>query len=284
MAEKNPQAMDKWQMVILGTNILLAISGFCFCFLSIILVAFYHMDKIHYLSDGWLSLFPLLTGIQGTILILFSIIGILAAFLRNRICLIVYSFVMGLAIIPLFFTTHAAAKVTSSINTGLSLQAEKMRDHMRNVIKNNDMDSMQDFDKIQEDFGCCGFDTNAGYNDWSNSEFYTSNDNPILKRKALPESCCIKCERVCECESENFFPVDPEKRQQTFHRVGCLPIMEMIYKREVSVRLDLPYMMFVLCVAIVESIATFIAVYYVNILNRSTELKSTEYPLDSFSN
>jgi len=284
--------MDKWQIGLLFCNILLSITGFNHCFLSGLLVIFYHMDDLYYL-EGWYYYFPLMTGLIGIMVIIFAFVGIVSTIFKNKIGLIVFSVMMGLTIIPQLLNIYLAGKVTSSISTGMTLQSSLMENHLLDAMNANDEPAVKAFFRIQESFGCCGVDTDRGYEFWkkSHSSVGRVDDTPdtnfpdrentalLLQEYTLPKSCCINCgSNVCKCDTDDFFPTTTSKLiSNTMYKVGCLPIIEMVYKRELLAGLDLGYMLFALVCAALEFSGVFVSVFYVKVLakrKKSLDLSS----------
>merc|ERR1711973_74543 len=248
-----------------------------------LLVFYYHMDKLYYIHDGWLYMFPLLTGILGTAIILVSGLGIFSGIAKHRIGLVVFSVGLGIIIFPELFTIYAAGKVTADIDTEMPLQQFKMQTHLEQAIQDHDESKLTAFFKIQEDFGCCGIDGRDGYIFWK-SQFmdldthFPSDENGdeliepretqgriLILENSLPESCCIKCGQVCECNTETFF-TEKSVSDQSFYKVGCLPIIEMIYKRELLGMFDLGYILFALGCTALEFGTIFLAAFFIKIL------------------
>jgi len=278
-ANMSTRKMDKWQIGLLFCNILLSITGFSHCFLSGLLVVFYHMDKLFYLQN-WYFIYPVLTGLIGLLVICAAFIGIVSTIFKNRGGLIAYSVIMGLTIIPQLLNIYVAGKVSSSIKTGMEIQHNLMVEHLTSSTKNRDQAALDNFYKIQESFGCCGVHTDHGYDFW-NSPYMQNTDTNFPDRPAiktsLPDSCCIKCNTVCRCETEDFFPVSADNLDKnTIFEIGCLPIIEMVYKRELEAVLDVGYMVFAVVCAILEFAGVLVSGFYVKVLaKRRKELNLT---------
>ncbi|XP_023339505.1 uncharacterized protein LOC111709821 [Eurytemora carolleeae] len=173
-----------------------------------------------------------------------------------------------LIIIPQLVNIYLAGKVTSEIRKGITEQYDKMDTHIVTAIQANDWKKMQDFDKIQVDFHCCGINSQPGFDYWNKFAFDSVNVT-YVKKNSLPEACCINCGPTCSCDAEDFFLLKrDDQRKKQVYRIGCLYMIEMVYKKELEAVLDVGYIISALLCSGLEIGAAVLSIYYIKIIKK----------------
>jgi len=271
------------ELTIIALHVISSLTGLCEAFLAGVLVFVYHMNKISYLQSGAYGTFPIIIGSLGSIVTLTSFIGIIAALTKSRPGTVFSAVIIVLCIIPQLYCIRLAGDITNHIENEMIHERDRMDKHLRDSIKEGRKEDLDEFFHIQRDFGCCGVSGKDGHSDWDtfwpfqslvnfenegnpepreNSRDFRSlsyeKENSNFGPKDLPNSCCIDCNNACSCDPKQFFKKDKETRlQYTFHRVGCINIIEMIYKRELTGILDDGFLIFILVTVFFQTFQVF---------------------------
>ena len=87
------QQFHPLQFVLILLNVLALAAGLGVLILGLYFDLSYHMSRLYFLDD-WFFTFPLLVSINGSILVLVSLFGVIAAILKRRVGLIIFSSLM----------------------------------------------------------------------------------------------------------------------------------------------------------------------------------------------
>jgi len=262
--------MEKWKIISLLLTVTLLVIGLCHCFLSGILMMFYHMDSLHFLSGQWFYIFPMWTLSLGLVLLGVSILGISATVLKSRVGLLVYAGLIALIVVPQVLNIYFAGKLSSIIHSRSITEAglDEADDHIKEAMRTGDTAAMNRFFRMQRDFGCCGLFGDTGFKYWDGPSAQYPN-NIFLKQFELPQTCCV-CGEDCGCQVDDYLRSAREfdSSLRPIHRVGCLSIIDTVYRRELEVILDIGYMIFALISTVLEVSSVAVAFLYANRLRK----------------
>ncbi|TRY78926.1 hypothetical protein TCAL_12183 [Tigriopus californicus] len=246
----------KYQKFLNLSNVFLLITSTILIFSAVILIKFYHINKL----DFWSSYFwvaPILMIVLGVYTFLVCVYGFLISGSENRALLALYALLLSIAFITQLI----------SIFTAMEVRTKVAQSNIGSVAVNDDLSKYGEdwsvsskWDDLQADLHCCGGNNFlTGYNDYRNT--------PIGKNFSVPDSCCHN--RVAGCGQGIFRFQEADIRNRIFLD-GCLTILKDKLETDV-----IPMMIVYACIgvllAIVELITVVLACAYVAQITRKIQ-------------
>ena len=243
----------KYQKFLNLSNVFLLITSTILIFSAVILMKFYHVDKL----DFWSSYFwvtPVLMIVLGVYTFLICVYGFLISGSENRSLLALYAFLLAIAFLAQLISIFTALEVRTKVaqaNVGLVAVNEDLAKY------GVDAGVTSKWDTLQTDLHCCGGNNFlTGYNDYRNT--------PIGRNSSIPDSCCHQ--RTVGCGNGIFRLQEAEIRNRVFMD-GCLTILKDRLENDV-----IPMMIVYACVgvllAIVELVTVVLACAYIAQITR----------------
>ena len=191
----------KYQKALGITNVYIMLSSFIMIVLGIVFMKVYHMDKIYVygensrLNDLWSygQLPMLLIGI-GTGTFVIATLGFLFLTMKSKPPLMMYSILLGLLVFCQFYFIFVTFDANSKISNEDRVEIRNNLETEGLDLYLNDPSFRKNWDTIQLDLRCCGFNQEYA-EDWTSLNGQRmENFMNISGNRCFPESCCIRSE------------------------------------------------------------------------------------------
>lgn len=210
----------KYQKWLGFINVVILMCSLCMMFMGVIFKAYYHMDKMWFISDYFLLLPWCLIGLGiGTFFVAGA--GFITIAGEAKVPVMIYSAVMALFACGMVGIVFIAIETRTIIQPGLGGHFTVISGR---VYYDQDPSFRADWDSMQQQLRCCG---GSSYLDFKNK------NNPAYQ--CVPKSCCIN-DKKCNVEEKNTCKKVEEIWDQIYIR-GCMSIIEGMYLTEVHLQL-----------------------------------------------
>jgi len=245
---------SQYQKYITLSTVFLVITSTILIFTAVILMKFYHLDKLGFWSS-YFELVPYYMIILGIYTFLVGLFGTFASPSGNKAALIVFAILMTIAFLAQLGSIFTALEVRSDVERDDNAE-ENALDDMEKY--NEDSGVASRWNDLQTDLHCCGA---RGFTDG-----YTTWYNKLNDDSAVPDSCCHSYNEDC---GANIKGLNLRSVSEKIYVVGCMEIIRNKLEDDV-----VPMMVVYACVgvllAIIELICVVLACAYIAQINRRT--------------
>ena len=243
----------KYQKYLNLSNVFLLITSTILIFTAIVLMKFYHVDKLDFWS-AYFSIVPTYMIILGVYTFMVCFFGFAISGSENRLFIAIYAVLLAIA----FLAQLGSIFISLELRTTISQQAITAAGVNEDLNKYGVVSSVTTkWDDLQRDLHCCGGNNYlTGYNDYRST--------PIGINYSVPDSCCHEVHEGC---GRGIFSVSLEQVRNRIFVDGCMTLLKDQLEDDV-----LPMMIVYACVgvilALVELITVVLASAYVAQINR----------------
>jgi hypothetical protein len=231
----------KYQKFLNLSNVFLLITSTILIFSAVILIKFYHIDKLHFWSS-FFTIVPILMIVLGIYTFLVCIYGFAISHSENRALLAVYAGLLILAFIAQLASIFTALELRTTV-AHANIAASAVNEELNNY--GVDATVTSNWDEMQRDLHCCGGNNyQTGYSDYRNS--------PVGKNFSVPDSCCHTETEFC---GQNIFRKQEQEIRNTIFVEGCLMILQDKLDNDV-----IPMMVVYACVGVLLALVELITV------------------------
>jgi len=219
---------SKYPAIIGVINLVILISSTACLYLASIMINIYLLPYLELISSHFATAPYLILSI-GSLLLVFSFLGMAAVGSESRPMLIIYSvlmaFVVTLQLASIFVSMELRQELKQQLIFHTVPNFNEIKDEMRSYWFDEDIKFK--WDTLQRDFQCCGaLHLQTGYTDWN---FDRSGYGERDQIRGVPESCCLKEQPGC---GDNIFQErNPWERINTH---GCFGILEDRLLRDIA--------------------------------------------------
>jgi len=267
--------MSKYAAIIGVINLVILISSTACLYLASIMINIYLLPYLELITSHFATAPYLILSI-GSLLLVFSLAGMVAAGTQSRPMLIIYSvlmaFVVVLQLASIFVSMELRQQLKQKTMFHTVPEYNAINDEMRNYWVDEDVKFK--WDTLQRDFQCCGaLHLQTGYTDWN---FGRAVHGERRQTRGVPDSCCLKEQPGC---GDNIFDsIVPWERIYTH---GCFGILEERLLRDISPIL-LSYIVGCVVLALLTIVSLVLAAAFAASINRKKhredELGMYEHP------
>lgn len=234
---------SKYQGLLNLSNVFLLIASTILVFSAVILIKFYHLDKLNFWSS-YFTIVPYLMISLGIFTFLVCVLGFLIARTELRRYLIIYAALLCIAFLAQLASIFTALELRTTV-AGPKVQPNKINEELNRY--GVDASITAKWDELQRDVQCCGgtqFQT--GYNDYRNT--------PIGRNTSVPDSCCLKESNKC---GKDIFKKTQDEIDQEIFVHGCIEMLEPKLKGDV-----IPMMIVYACIGVILALVELITVVF----------------------
>lgn len=252
---------------IAGVNLILLISSTILIYLGSVLVNFYLLPTLDFVTSNFSSVPNLMLAV-GTLGLLAGLLGIIVGAVASRIGLIFHAVLLSL----IFILQLASIFTTSELRSGLENQILDIVNFDVLEVTNSywtDQQFQSNWDEVQRTYSCCGLlNLNSGYKDW---QLVNVGARPAGEFDSVPDSCCILESK--DCGEHMQTKIDPHLYIYTH---GCLSILQGRMNRDVKPVL-LAYLGCGVLLAILQIVSIVLSSAYSAALSRRENREQDEY-------
>lgn len=243
----------KYQKFLNLSNVFLLITSTILIFTAIVLMKFYHVDKLDFWS-AYFGIVPTYMIILGVYTFCVCFFGFAISGSEKRLFLAAYAVFLTLAFLAQLVSIFISLELRTTISQAGITAASVNEDLNRYGI---DRSITAKWDELQRYLHCCGGNNYLiGYNDYRST--------PLGQNFSVPDSCCHEPHDGC---GRGIFSMSSELIRNKIFVNGCMTLLKDQLESDV-----LPMMIVYACVgvilALVELISVVLASAYVAQINR----------------
>jgi len=254
----------KYQKYLNLSNVFLLITSTILIFTAVVLMKFYHVDKLDFWSI-YFWLVPIYMICLGVFTFLVCIFGFVISQSENRALIAGFAVLLAIAFLAQLgsiFTALELRTVVGQSNVGASAVNDDLKWYGK------DPAITAKWDELQRDLHCCGGNHFLiGYNDYRNTAIGANN--------SVPDSCCHTMTKDC---GKDMLTRRPEEIQNAIFINGCLEILSDKLDNDV-IPMMVVYAVVGVILALTELITVVLACAYVaqitRRINRANEYANT---------
>lgn len=269
--------MGVYGPAIAGINLIILISSTVLIYFGNILINFYLIDSLDFVSSNFSALPNLMLAV-GVLGLLGGIFGVVVGATSHRAGLIVHAVFVSLIFILQLASIFVTAEVRSQLQHNILNQ---MTFDLYDVTTQywTQPDFKERWDEVQRTYACCGFNAfNTGYQDWKGASLIHSDrssyDYPLLverKIDSIPDSCCLQ--ETEDCGEGQLVSL---KAHLEVYTHGCLAVLEQRMARDIQPVLN-AYLGCGVALALLQIIAIVLSSAYSAALNRRKRRENEKY-------
>ena len=243
----------KYQKFLNLSNVFLLIASTILVFSAVILIKFYHIDKLDFWST-YFMIVPLLMIVLGVYTFIVCVYGFLISGSERRLLLVIYALLLCIAFFAQLASIFTALELRTTV-AGPTVTANAVNEDLRRYGIDSGITSK--WDDLQEDMQCCGgsnFDT--GYTDYRNT--------PIGRNSSVPDSCCHTPTPGC---GKDIFRENEENVRTKIFVHGCITMLKNKLDNDV-IPMMIVYAVIGVILALVEMITIVLASAFVAQIGR----------------
>jgi len=238
----------RYQKYLNLSNVFLLITSTILIFTAVILMKFYHVDKLDFWSV-YCWLVPVFMITLGVYTFLVCIFGFFTSGSENQPMIAGYAVLLAVAFLAqlasIFFAMELRTEVNKNITPTSEIIAELNQYGLAPEITSK-------WDTLQKEFHCCGGTGHLiGYENYRNT--------PLGAKNSVPDSCCVHYSENC---GANMLQNDKATIQNDIYINGCMEILTDKLRTDV-IPMMVVYAIIGVILALTELITVVLACAYV---------------------
>lgn len=243
----------KYQKYLNLSNVFLLITSTILIFTAIVLMKFYHVDKLDFWS-AYFKVVPTYMITLGVYTFLVTFFGFAISGSEKRIFIAVYAIFLAIAFLAQLGSIFISLELRTTISQA-GITATSVNEDLNKY--GSDYSITAKWDELQRYLHCCGGNNYLiGFNDYRST--------PIGQNFSVPDSCCHEPHEGC---GQGVFRLSHDQVRNKIFTNGCMTLLKDTLETDV-----LPMMIVYACVgvilALVELITVVLASAYVAQINR----------------
>lgn len=254
--------VTKYQKFLNITNVFLLITSTLLIFTAVVLMRFYHIDKLDFWSS-YFSVVPIYKILLGVYTFAVAFFGFAISGIEKRILIITYAVLLAIAFAAQLGSIFISLELRTTIEQAGVGAADVQKDL---VLYGENPAITAKWDELQRYFHCCGGNNFlTGYNDYRTT--------PIGQKGNLPDSCCHEQHEGC---GRGILRETPEEIRNKVFVNGCLTLLRDKLETDV-VQMMVAYACIGVVLGLVELVSIALASAYVAQITRREKRNNQGY-------
>jgi len=243
----------RYQKYLNLSNVFLLITSTILIFTAVILMKFYHVDKLDFWSVYcWLA--PVFMIVLGVYTFLVCIFGFVISGSENRPMIAGYAVLLTLAFLAQLASIFMAMELRTDVNDNTIPTSEIIEELNKYGLA---PEITYKWDTLQREFHCCGGSGHlVGYLNYRST--------PMGSKDSVPDSCCVYYSENC---GQNMLKNDKDTIQNDIYINGCMEILTDKLRTDV-IPMMVVYAIIGVILALTELITVVLACAYVAQITR----------------